>query len=372
MPFGSSGGAMGMNRIALPAHFPKGPVALLKMQAEGKLAGPVLPRILRAQYRELNNKPVLHFPVKKDGGVGIWTSLTNYNALLGTNKGGGKVKAAINTYNNGSPGCEDPIGVKVDHNGNIWAGCEYSSSGQNSAQEWNASGTPVATYSVNCPEGGSKYCAYDYSYGFDAAASSSYVFAAQTFFEYDECTPSCAYVYGGGFQYWPAGSPTSTPTEIALPYGPVYDVYYMDLDSSGNIWFDYYGCPTSGCGYGLAEVTNPTSSPSMVSIVAPGKIGYAGGVYVAANGDISVIDQNTHEVYVYNSSGSLLNTLGPTAFGIGDPVTGDYGSGDTKMAIGDADDWLDLGTVSSNKWKVGKPALAVSSLEGAAITPSDK
>lgn len=367
--------------VGMPAFMPHGkitPMQLLKLQAEGKLAGPVPVKELKRQLAQLEKHPKIQLNFRRPKGgksVAMWSSLTDYDALLGSNKGNTKTLAAINTYT--TAGCEDPIGLKVDGSKNIWAGCEYNSStGESSATEWNSSGTEVDAYDATCPIAASKgSCDYDYGYGFDSAANSSDVFVAMTFYEYDECTPSCAYVYGGGFEYWPAGDPTATPVLVpASAYGaPVYDVYYMDLDSSGNIWFDYYGCTTAACGYGLGEVTNPTTSPSFVSVEPPGTYEYAGGVYASNGGStINVIDQDTHMVYQYNTSGTKTGELGPTAFGIGDPVTGGFGPGDKNMAIGDADGWVNIGTVSSNKWTVGKAPLDVSAVEGAAYTPSDK
>jgi hypothetical protein len=374
----SSGVTSSGHSVGAPQFIPQGkltPLQLLKLQAEGKMPGPVPIKVLQRQLKQLQAHPTVHINVHKNkGGVAIWSSLTGYNFLLGSNKKGTSVTAAINTYTNG--GCETPISVKVDHSQNIWAGCEYNTTtNETGPTEYNSSGTEVAQYQANCPESGSYSCTYDYGYGFDEASNASNVFASMTFFEYDECTPypTCSYVYGAGFEYWPAGSPSTTPKLITEPYGPVYDNYYMDLDSSGNIWFDYYGCPSSGCGYGIGEITNPTTSPAMVVIENPGYLQFAGGVYASNGGNtINVIDQTTHMITQFNTSGTKTGTLGPTAFGIGDPVTGSFNSTDSNMVIGDADDWLDIGTVSTNKWKVAKAALDISTIEGAAYTPSDK
>lgn len=376
----SSGVTSTGHSVGAPQFIPHGkltPMQLLKLQAEGKLAGPVPVKVLQRQLAQLQQQPHVHINVHKNkGGVALWSSLTGYNFLLGNNKKGTAVIAAINTYSNG--GCETPISVKVDHSQNIWAGCEYNTTtSETAATEYNPSGTEVAQYEGGCPVSGTKYCSYSYGYGFDSAENASDVFVSMTFYEYDECVPSCTYVYGAGFEYWPAGTPSATPTLVAAsPYGsPVDDVYYMDLDSSGNIWFDYYGCLGSSCGYGIGEVTSPTTSPAFVSIAAPGALLFAGGVYVSTKAGVqtvNVIDQTSHMVLQYNTSGGYLGSLGPTAFGLGDPVTGGFNSTDTTMAIGDANDWLNIGTVATNKWKVAKAALDISSIEGAAYTPSDK
>jgi hypothetical protein len=353
------------------------PMKLLRLQAEGKLPGSMPRTMLERQLKQLQHQPRIQLNVRPDlTGVKIWTSMTYDNYLLGTGKSGNTVKAAIYTTPNG---CEDPIGVKVDHTQNLWVGCQYDpSTGLGSVQEFSSNGTSEAAYNEGCPLSGSKYCSSTSAYGFDVAANSNNVFASLTSFSFDECTPSCAYVSGGGFEWWPAGSPSSTPTLIALPNGGlVYDVYYMDLDSSGNIWFDYYGCSTS-CGYGLAEIQNPTSpSWSLVPIEPPGTYQFAGGVYVSNSGTVlNVIDQYARLVYQYSlplsPSGSPFNTLGPTAFGFGDPVSGGFNATDSKMVIGDSSDWLDIGKLATNSWSVQKAVLFVSNLQGAAYTPSDK
>ena len=98
-----------------PASMPHSPLELLKMQAEGKLPGPVPPNILRAQLKQIETRPRLHLNVRPNiPTVQIWTSLSPYDYVLGTPGDGTKVIAAINTENQ-TTGGTNPFGLKVDH-----------------------------------------------------------------------------------------------------------------------------------------------------------------------------------------------------------------------------------------------------------------
>jgi hypothetical protein len=98
---------------------------------------------------------------------------------------------------------------------------------------------------------------------------------------------------------------------------------------------------------------------------------------VSNNGTVlNVIDQGTRIItrYPIPFSPTALGTLGPTAtnfLGQGDPVSGGFDLGDVHIAIGDAQDWVDIGSVATNKFK------AVANIDyyfpqGAAYVPSDK
>src|SRR5262249_17871345 len=141
------------------------------------------------------------------------------------------------------------------------------------------------------------------------------------------------------------------------------DVYFMDEDNSGNLWFTYYGClqyyPYT-CGNGLGEISNPTSpSWTFTSVEAPGTYLCAGGVYVSNAGAVlNVTDPCTRYTYQYalplSVGGGPSHTLGPTpanAFGYGDPVSGGFSQNGSKIILGDSQGWLDRGEVFSNTWK---------------------
>jgi hypothetical protein len=383
LPGGSTSQSMARAPGVLP-FITKGPhsrMELLKLQAEGKLAGPVPRKALLREIKLLQSHSRPHFSVRHDSGVvGLWATVPGYDYLIGFNNRVKKVLTDIDTADNG---CYEPITVKVDSSQNIWTACEYNSSFSEAlVQEYTSAGAFKDTYTQGCPASVSD-CTWEFSDGFDSAANSSDVFSALDFYEYEVCNPSCTFYDGAGFEYWPAGDPSATPTLISLgtDCDPICDVYYMDVDNSGNIWFDYYGEDTTNdeFGYGLAEVENPTTSPTLVNILPVGSLGFPGGVYVSNSGSVlNVTDQDARTTKQYDlplsPSGSPFNTLGPTPenlFGLGDPVSGGFNKTDTKMALGDAYGWLDKGTVSTNKWKlVSSPDL--SEPEGAAYTPSDK
>ena len=99
------------------------------------------------------------------------------------------------------------------------------------------------SYNAGCPSNISPSQCYEFfSESFDQFENSSNVFATLTYFE--NCGVSTC-DEGYGFEYWPNGSPSSQPTLInvngLIPGVDVFSIYYADIDSSGNIWFDYEG-----------------------------------------------------------------------------------------------------------------------------------
>lgn len=346
---------------------------LLQLQAARRLFTPLShSRVLRMLAAA--DRPRPHIAAARGGNaVAVWTTLTQDSDLLGQSKKLSKTVAVIDTHANK---CVYPITVKVDSSQNVWVGCEYDDSNDDGVyQEYTSAGALAATYKDGCPAPVSS-CGQFYSYSSDGAANADYVFDGLSYYYAGfNCDPSCTYSYGGGFEYWPAGGTSSPPTLIALPYGqPVYGVAYMDLDSSGNIWFDYYGCGSgSSCGYGIAELTTPTTSkPAFVSIEPPMFLQCAGGVYASAKGSvINVIDSCTRTVYQFSTAGSQTGKIGPIGR-LGDPISGAFNAADTKIAVGDDKGWLDVGNLKSNKWSTVQNAYFRDGLMGAAYTPSDK
>jgi hypothetical protein len=361
-------------------YMPKGginPKDVLRLQAAGKIGYLGTRAGVEKALRQVQSQPLRLHP--KGGGVGIWASLTYYDYILGINKKGKAVTKAIQTS-----GCTEPEGVKVDHSQNIWVGCYEGDYDTPTAQEYSSNGTLTGSYNAACPsnwQSSTSTDCEDYFYGYegyDAAADSSHVFQDGYFYGYD-CSsgPSCTYTYGSGVEWWPAGEPSATPTLIMLTYGsPVYDLDYMDEDTSGNLWLGFYGCTTSTCGYGLGEITSPTTSPTFNVIENPGTYEANGGVYVSNGGNtLNVLDPETRLTYQYSlplsPGGSPSNKLGPNApFGYPEGIG--FNSTDKNVILGDEYAWLNLGTVASNKWKQTKPILLISDVLGTAYTPSDK
>lgn len=357
-----------------------GPLELLRLQAEGKIPAPHPAEEMAEQLKLIEHHPRPRLARGHAKHVSIWASETDYSYLIGLVSSGRKAVAAINV---GAEGCYYPQTIKIAASGDIWVACEYNAHFDGSAvQLYQSAGALINSYAAGCPAPVSE-CDYFTGYGYDGASNGTDVFAALAYSEEEVCTTSCTYVYGSGFEWWPAKSPSATPTYINLGNScqPVCETYFADIDTSGNLWVDYSGCSNSShCGEGLAEITDPTTDPTFNSIEPPGTYKCPGGVYVGHGGvNLSVIDACTRKIYVYtlplSPSGSPSQTLGPTPvdyLGFGEPVSGGYNKTDSELAIGDAYGWLDLGKVSSNKWKDVDTVDLVGNVQGAAYTPSDK
>lgn len=358
------------------------PMELLKLQAEGKIPGPSPLNVMKQIYKGIKTNGPLHLKAHPNAGtVSVWAAATYDDYIVGLKKNLTKTLAVIPTYYSG---CYYPTQLKVDHNRNIWAGCQDDPQFNGGAvSEWNNAGSALATYTTGCPSNWNGCDGYFYNYGvLSSAADANNVFAGVVFAYGNMCPPtgSCFYTYAAGVEYWPAGNPSEIPVFDALPYGPVYDLYYMDEDGSGNLWFTYYGCANYICGDGLGEISNPTSPSWTFTVVeSPGTYQCAGGVYVSnAGGVLNVTDPCTRDTYQYSlplsPGGSPMHTLGPTptnAFGYGDPISGGFSQSGAKLILGDSEGWLDRGEVSTNKWKA-KANPSVYDPQGAAFTPSDK
>jgi hypothetical protein len=361
-----------------------GPISamrLLELQAAGKLPAPAPAGTMRHVLAELRAHPKrldLHHLPHDTSAVAIWAVNGDSSYLVGQKKGGKKTETAIDLQ---ADNCVDPQSVHVDHSKNVWVGCEYDSDySLGNVLEFSSSGTLQGSYTPSCPSPVSS-CSYWYSYAYDAATDGTKVYAAIPFSEEQICNPNCSYVYGSGFEYWPAGNASATPTYINVgeACSPVCDTDYVDLDSSGNIWFSYYGC-TSSCGGGLAEVTNPTTNPKFVPILDPSTFQCPGGVYVSNGGKIlNYVDACQRTISQYTmpvtSSSQPEKTLGPTpmnVLGAGQPIGLGFNAHDKAIAAGDSAGWLDLGTTATNKWKAVPSINLGDYVPGAAYTPSDK
>ena len=154
-------------------------------------------------------------------------------------------------------------------------------------------------------------CEWYFSEGFDGGKDASgNVFSAMEFFEADICPSSETreFLEGTGIEY--ADSPSAQPTLTPPPSSGIDDIYYMDVDNSDNIWFDYYSC-VSVCGYALGEVQNATTSPVWVTNIA--SLGFAGGVYVGTRQHAQRHRPRcSHDLALLASGLGALSALGPT------------------------------------------------------------
>lgn len=392
---------------------PKGKISFLqslKLQIDGKLPHPLDTAALKRWYDDLTRHPHRHDKAGAGGHVQTWVADDDSYLIGMTNKGTPVV--ATNTYSNG---CNSDGTVKVDASHNVWVSCFYNSNDRGGGYaKYAPNGNFSNLYAWNPAQGckpSANYC-YGYGYSYDGAANASNVFslANENYFQY------CFYYTGSGsgsgyyncdedssqgFYFWPAGSPSATPAYVPLwdysrttgSYNdtqcePVCSVDYMDLDASGNIWFngefcEYYSSSSSNCGYGLGEVTNPTSNSRSVSVAAffPASLGGQpdGGVYVSTSGGnqfVNVTVPSAHEILQYKlplGNNPKPNVIGPTPqnySGCGEPISGAFGA---SGAIVQADGcgWVD-------RKNLGKPFKPITNFDieyydsGAAITPSDK
>lgn len=353
------------------------PLKQLELEVSGRIPGQATHKALVKMLQQLKQHSHRNVVVHRDGAKTItnWTDDTDYGYLLGQNK----KNVTVTAVSTESAGCYDPITVKVDHSQHVWVSCESNSSFTGGAEtEYGKTGAEMGEYAWSDPYtcNYSTGCEFQFDAGFDGAGNSSYTFSELSYNEQYLCSTSCYYSFSNpGFFYWPTGSPSSSATFIQVPVSAgVEEIYYMDLDASGNIWFDYQG--TSGVGIG--EVKTPTTSPTFVNVLPSSGIGFPGGVYVSNGGaTLNVTDQDSRITTQYAISGSTLaetGTIGPTmtnAEGLGDPVSGGFNKADSMIGFGDAYGFVDTCTTASVCKDIGNPNLPYGA-EGFAYTPSDK
>jgi hypothetical protein len=242
------------------------------------------------------------------------------------------------------------------------------------AQEYSpGSNTPSATYteSIDCGNG----CTYEADVFDVAFDSSGHVFASNTFSQ--ECKSSCTSgIYP--VAWWNASPPSSPATGIQDPDLTVGD--YLDVDSEGNLYLAGDGCIGSACGFLVDEISNPTTSPTIENLVAPISLGERGFLYVSNHGKVlNVMDSAARTMSQYAlpwvPREMPFAVLGPTLtnyYGEGYPEAGGFDPNSTRVAIGDAYGWLDMGTVRKNRWGVVANVNLYAGVLDAAYVPSDK
>jgi hypothetical protein len=372
-------GATTDQRVAL-LRAPMSPTQLLELQAQGQLPAPIPQARVREQLRQIERgRPALK--TNKAATIALWATDTNFNYLLGQTADGRTTVTSVNLAPNS---CYSPVGVRVDASQNVWVACELTSPSTVSGalQEYGPSGAYEKQYLPTCPAA-LKGCSMFGGYGWDSGIDSKGdVFTSLNIYSYQVCNPSCTSPLGAGFEWWPKGKNASKPHLISAgaSCSPICGVGFMDIDADNNIWFTFSGYAGTTYGFGLGEVTNPTTNPT-VSIVEPiGTYQFFGGVNVSDAGKtLNVLDQSARTVSQYHlplsPSGTPFHVLGPipqNAFQVGDPTSGGFNKGETKLAYGDTGGWLDIGDVRANKWAAVASPNFYSGIEGAAYTPSDK
>jgi hypothetical protein len=367
LPFGSSTAPQSIPAARGRLSYPQ----LLREQIAGKIHSPLARDVLKHQLREYwgHSRPRVKY--HPHAAPGLWVSSPSYDFVFGQTVNGRRTVTAINTQANG---CSQPYGIKVDHAQNLWVACYYINPTFGGGVQEYAPGTdtPSATYtdSSSCGSG----CSF-VANAEDVAFDATHVFAANP--SSQKCVSSSCNS-DESITWWSVGSPSS-PNALYDPN--LFYVDFIDTDGSGNLYVDGVGCIGTNCGGMLDKISNPTTSPSITTVVAPGTLQGPGGVYVSNGGTIlNVVDQMTRNIYQYTlpatADETAFNVLGPTLknlFGLGDPVAGGFNLGDTTLALGDSFGWVNTGTVATNKWQA--PANYNFSFEGAwgaVYTPSDK
>lgn len=347
------------------------PVALLELEIAGKIPVPIArPVLLRMLAAELSGRTP-HIRFDHTAKVGIWADPGCCGYIFGQDSKGGKTVTGIDAKANG---CEAPNSLKVDHGENLWLACNYYGSLDAGPQEYKpGSKAPAATYreQINCGNG----CTYEAS-AFDVAFDSSgHVFVSNNFSQ--ECKSSCVDgVYPAA--WWNESSPSSPATGIKDP--DLTNGDYLDVDSAGNLYVGGFGCVGSSCGYLVDEIGSPTTSPAIANLIPPGVIVYADSLYVSNHGKVlDLVDSNARTMSQYAlpwiPSEAPFNVLGPTPtnyYGQGYPFAGGFNSDNTRVVLGDAYGWLDIGSVRKNRWSLVTNENLYQGVLDAAYVPSDK
>jgi hypothetical protein len=356
----------------------------LRMIATGQLPSRTMHDAFMKGYKYHNNHPRFHPQISRDGGTfGLAQNLFYYDYMIGLTANAKKTLWATNTYA-GSTGCFYPQTAKVDASGNVWTACEYANDTEGAAlQEYDGSGNLEAQYTSTCPVG-YNCSSYWFSYFFDAAINTGTECGVAEDYE-AEWDSYSDYAYGSGIicytgtstsHVYPAWQYSNVGSmNIGTECDPICEAWEGDAAPNGDVYFTYDGESTSCYGGGLAKESGGT----VTVLESPCLLLFPGGVWIGG-GNAYVIDQDARMVYEYSlpiSPGATpIATYGPTKIGIagiGDPDSGGVNAAGTKMVIGDAYGWDDVGKLNNNKWKVAfNINFASTGVEGASYSPSNK
>jgi hypothetical protein len=367
-----SGCATSLDRAGVP-NIAQGTIGFLQLR-QLEMAGKISPALERRMLERMGARPRPHVVVSSRAVVGLWAIVASaYTFIFGENAKGNKTVTAIDVQSNG---CVGPSNLKVDHAENLWLACGSSPSDAGVIQAYPpGSKKPTGTFpdSFTCGEG----CYFDANANDVATDSSGHVFAANPFSE--TCDPSCTdWTYP--LVWWNAKSPSSPATGIAEPDMTNGD--YIDVDPSGNLYVEGYGCIDSQCGAMLDEIGDPTTtSPRITHLIAPSSPSSSvGALYVSNKGRVlNLVDSGSRTMLQYAlpwvSHESPFNVLGPTPtnyYGGGYPIAGGFDRADKLAVLGDAYGWLDVGKVAKNRWSAVTNVNLFPGVLSAAYVPSDK
>jgi len=294
--------------------------------------------------------PHFTMPHADAGGIQIWAAAEQTSTVFGLSSGAKRVLKVISTESQPVKG-GSPLTLKVDRANNLFV-TDVSGGKAGVIQEY-TDGTFTRAYSPECAVSG---CSNFTGSLADTVVDNNYVFAIMKQIQYKVGGNT---ISASGYQYWPKGNPSATPVEVLLSSdcSAICFIDAGDEDSSGNLWVRDFG----GGGYGVAEITNPTTAPSMRQILPLTftiNYGDIAGFSISNAGTVLNVGDSSHKIYQYALpvayGGSPFNTLMPCSQGC-DPHGFGFKSKDRLIVVGDGtalgssgphSGWLDIGRVS--------------------------
>lgn len=291
-----------------------------------------------------------HFRKSNDdtGGIKIWAAAEQTSKLFALSLGAKVVLNVISTEDQPVKG-GNPLTLKVDGKDLYVTDLRGGKAGV--VQEYK-DGLFARAYSPGCPVSDCSNFTGSLS---DTVVDKSHVIAIMKQIQYRHGNET---ISGSGYEYWPKGNPSATPVAVLLSSDCSAICFYDagDEDSSGNLWLRDYGAGA----YGVAEITNPTSNPSMNQGLPLDTFtinhGDIAGFSISNAGTVLNVGDSSHKIYQYTLpvtfGNSPFNTITPCVQGC-DPHGFGFNSTDKFMVVGDGTStgWLDIGQVPTNHWK---------------------
>jgi hypothetical protein len=254
-----------------------------------------------------------HFttPHANADGIRIWAAAEQTSTVFGLSVSAKRILDVISTESRPVKG-GDPLTLKVDHAKDLFV-TDLSGGKAGVIQEYK-DGRFTRAYS---PDRAASDCSNFTGLLTDTVVDNSHVFAIMERIQYKVGGYT---VSGSGYEYWPKGNPSVTP--VAMLFSSdcslVCFIDAGDEDSFGNLRVRDFG---EG-GYGVAEITNPTTTPSFNQILPLDTFtinyGDIAGFYVSNAGTVLNVGDSSHNIYQYGLpltyDGSAFNTLTPCSF----------------------------------------------------------
>jgi hypothetical protein len=320
-----------------------------------------------------------HFttPHADAGSIKIWAAAEQTSTIFGLSSGAKRVLKVISTESQPVKGGE-PLTLKVDRAKSLFV-TDVSGGKAGVIQEYKG-GSFTRAYSPDCAVSD---CSNFTGLLTDTVVDNDHVFAIMEQIQYKVGGNTLS---GSGYEYWPNGNPSATPVEVLLSNDRslICFIDAGDEDSSGNLWVRDFG----DGGYGVAEITNPTTAPSINQILPLDTFtidyGDIAGFYISGAGTVLNVGDSSRKIYQYalplTYGGLPFNTLAPCSQGC-DPHGFGFNSKDKLSVVGDGTTggsstphrgWLDIGRVSENRWKKVTNRQFTAPFSSAVYAPSDK